>query len=280
MLKVTKIYLKELFVKKNDQTGFSIVEALLILAVISILGFTGWFVYHAKQSSDKSYSAASSSGSSSATKQAKTQHGTKVVSLDGTYEKYTNYDTGVSITYSKMVADYGECSGTTPKTVSLPVKIYDDAGNGKVYAAASTYAFTVPHQISPGAWQGNDSCTVKDVTLSDIEKPVSSTIPQPKVVNAEFDYAKVKSEAELDAFVTAHAPEGMVIDRSVVPTRSNGVSTYKLKGTDYAGVYFLKYNSSKKVAVFWHKLNVQAPNWADVDSSGGFVGINEPTADL
>src|SRR5689334_13162813 len=105
-----------------NQKGFSVVEALLILVVLGILGFTGWFVYHAKQSSDKNYSAASTSDSSNATKQAKTLHGTKVVSLDKTYEKYTNYDTGISITYSKMVADYGECSGTTPKTISLPVK--------------------------------------------------------------------------------------------------------------------------------------------------------------
>lgn len=45
--------------KKTNQKGFSIAEALLILVVIGILGFTGWFVYHAKQTSDKNYSAAS-----------------------------------------------------------------------------------------------------------------------------------------------------------------------------------------------------------------------------
>ncbi|HSX06495.1 MAG TPA: hypothetical protein VLG92_02140 [Candidatus Saccharimonadia bacterium] len=47
--------------KKINQAGFSIVEAFLILIVVSILGFTGWYVYHAKQTSDKNYSATNSS---------------------------------------------------------------------------------------------------------------------------------------------------------------------------------------------------------------------------
>jgi len=40
--------------------GFSVVEALLILVAIGILGFTGWYVYHAKQTSNKDYSDAAS----------------------------------------------------------------------------------------------------------------------------------------------------------------------------------------------------------------------------
>lgn len=39
--------------KLKNNSGFSVVEALLILIVIGILGFTGWFVYHARQTADK-----------------------------------------------------------------------------------------------------------------------------------------------------------------------------------------------------------------------------------
>jgi len=45
--------------KKIDQTGFSIIEALLFLVIIGILGFTSWYVYHAKQASNKDYSTVS-----------------------------------------------------------------------------------------------------------------------------------------------------------------------------------------------------------------------------
>lgn len=39
---------------RNNLSGFSAIEGLLILVIIGILGFTGWFVWHAKQSADKS----------------------------------------------------------------------------------------------------------------------------------------------------------------------------------------------------------------------------------
>jgi hypothetical protein len=47
--------------KQTDQSGFSIIEALLILVAVCILGFTGWYVYHAKQASDQNYSAVTNS---------------------------------------------------------------------------------------------------------------------------------------------------------------------------------------------------------------------------
>jgi len=47
--------------KQSNQTGFAAIEAVLILVVVAILGFTGWFVWHAKQSTDKSLDAANNS---------------------------------------------------------------------------------------------------------------------------------------------------------------------------------------------------------------------------
>lgn len=47
--------------KKLHQTGFAAIEAVLILVVVGIIGFTGWFVWNAKQNADKSLDAANSS---------------------------------------------------------------------------------------------------------------------------------------------------------------------------------------------------------------------------
>jgi hypothetical protein len=38
----------------KNQNGFSAIEAILILVILGIIGVTGYFVWHAKQSTDKS----------------------------------------------------------------------------------------------------------------------------------------------------------------------------------------------------------------------------------
>jgi type II secretory pathway pseudopilin PulG len=50
----------------QKQRGFAIIETLLIIVVLAILGFTGWFVYHSKQTADKALNAANSSESAHA----------------------------------------------------------------------------------------------------------------------------------------------------------------------------------------------------------------------
>jgi len=44
----------------RDQAGFSAVETILIIVIVAIVGFVGWFVYHSKQNSDKALDAATS----------------------------------------------------------------------------------------------------------------------------------------------------------------------------------------------------------------------------
>lgn len=45
----------------SKQSGFAIIETTLILFVLCMLGFTGWFIWHAKQNADKSLNAATNS---------------------------------------------------------------------------------------------------------------------------------------------------------------------------------------------------------------------------
>lgn len=50
--------------------GFSAIEGLLIIVIVGILGFTGWYVYNSKQNADKSNTASTQVSSSTATKAA------------------------------------------------------------------------------------------------------------------------------------------------------------------------------------------------------------------
>jgi len=51
----------------RNSLGFSAVEALLILVVVGILGFSGWFVYHSQKVANKDYNYSSSAASKTAT---------------------------------------------------------------------------------------------------------------------------------------------------------------------------------------------------------------------
>jgi hypothetical protein len=55
---------------KINQKGFGAVEGLLVLILISILGFTGYYVYHSQKSSDSSYKNAANVSSSTPTSSA------------------------------------------------------------------------------------------------------------------------------------------------------------------------------------------------------------------
>jgi hypothetical protein len=58
--------------KHDTNLGFSIVETLLILVVVGILGFTGWYIYHTKQVSNKDYAAAANTSTPTYKKKATT----------------------------------------------------------------------------------------------------------------------------------------------------------------------------------------------------------------
>jgi predicted negative regulator of RcsB-dependent stress response len=43
---------------KQDERGFSPVETILVIVIVAVIGFVGWYIYHAKQNTDKSLGAA------------------------------------------------------------------------------------------------------------------------------------------------------------------------------------------------------------------------------
>lgn len=77
--------------KYDTDLGFSVIETLLILVVVGILGFTGWYVYHAKQTSNKDYSAAASS--TVPTYKKKTSTNTTTTPSANTSSMYTGWHT-------------------------------------------------------------------------------------------------------------------------------------------------------------------------------------------
>lgn len=54
-------------IKQDKTSGFSILETLLVLVIAGILGFTGWFVWNAKQNTDQIFNAAAKTAATTAT---------------------------------------------------------------------------------------------------------------------------------------------------------------------------------------------------------------------
>lgn len=48
---------------KTSQKGFATLEGLLILIIVGLIGFVGWYVYQSKNAADKSYSNAATASS-------------------------------------------------------------------------------------------------------------------------------------------------------------------------------------------------------------------------
>lgn len=45
---------------KRDERGFSHIETVLVVAIVAVIGFVGWYVYHANQNTNKTLGAANS----------------------------------------------------------------------------------------------------------------------------------------------------------------------------------------------------------------------------
>jgi Tfp pilus assembly protein PilV len=123
--------------KRSDQAGFSIVETLLILVIISILGFTGWYVYHAKQTSNKNYS---TNNSTVPTYKKKT-----TAKAAATTDPYAGWRTA-TLKYEQVSYRYPADWTVTDTSASTP----KDDSNGCVYPGTDSVVLTSPsnHQIS------------------------------------------------------------------------------------------------------------------------------------
>jgi len=123
--------------KKTDQTGFSIIEALLILVVVGILGFTSWYVYHAKQVSGKNYSAVNNS-------------------TTPTYNKRTATKATTSTTANQYAGWHTFTTVDKAYTVSYPADWIDSTGSCVNDGDCHTDAFSFDNIYSPSSnptWQ-------------------------------------------------------------------------------------------------------------------------------
>src|ERR1700739_3420446 len=103
---------------KQNQNGFSALEGLLVLVIVGLIGFTGWYVYHSGHKADSLLSATSAN--------TKTQLNCTPVSSPGNH------------TYSDAATGY--CLSLPPKWLYVTGKIMK---NDQGHVVKDSYGKTV-----------------------------------------------------------------------------------------------------------------------------------------
>jgi len=96
--------------KLKNSMGFSAVEVLLILVVIGILGFTGWFVYHSQKVANKDYSSESSVQTSTNQKSTTPSASNAKTKAMATWSDFSNTAIGLKFRYP---SDWGQAKFET-----------------------------------------------------------------------------------------------------------------------------------------------------------------------
>lgn len=96
--------------KLNNQSGFSAVEAILILVIVAIVGGTGFYVYHAQQNTNKNYTSDNSTTPKFKKKVAPAKTSAPVfATLPAGWTEYKSDGDGLRFGYPK---EFGTLAGT------------------------------------------------------------------------------------------------------------------------------------------------------------------------
>jgi Tfp pilus assembly protein PilV len=96
--------------RHKNSLGFSAVEVLLVLVVIGILGFTGWFVYQSRQTANKDYTTQSSAQTPTAKKSTITPANDAKTKAMATWSDFSNTTVGLKFRYP---SDWGQATFET-----------------------------------------------------------------------------------------------------------------------------------------------------------------------
>ncbi len=100
---------------KRGQNGFGVIETLLVLILLSIVGFTGYYVYHSQKNSNSSYNNAAKANNSKASSagsatQASPEFERAVMQAQTVYDADTLY---ISSSHDPITTDWGQSNGWT-----------------------------------------------------------------------------------------------------------------------------------------------------------------------
>ena len=253
--------------KKKYLILLIVIVVVLILLIIALLfGFLYWRQQktlkalrdkerETQQSDNKTQEPTKTTTSTSAKKES------TLVSIDDTWNQYTNYSLGFSIKVPKeMVHIYGACQWNEeqqsyrPEEKAEPVKIFEDLANKTVYIS-SEYYYKLSGKTERDERDYFSGCDKVTNSLSLLQEKDNT--------NERFWAIKIPditSTAELEKFIKTEFYSDCVIGEQK-PSSQEGVFDVGIEGEGESdpsnpscfinGVVVLKYYPQKNIAALW-----------------------------
>lgn len=176
--------------KLRYQSGFSVIEALLILVIVGMLGFTGWYVWHAKQNA---YNILSADNSSTPNINKKNSTSNSSVSNSDQYTGWKTYSSdkeGLSFKYpSDWSAKDDPCVNPDTQVAGQCYQIISPKRSNSPYIFEITYY-----------WNQQKQSAIKDGETVKLFKPlnVSNTKNTLSLVGYSINQISPDKIAQLD----------------------------------------------------------------------------------
>jgi len=170
---------------RKDETGFSVVEVILVLVIVGLIGAVGFMVYKNHNKTTKA-SVATTTIKPVATTPAKTTTPATTITSgpQSGWSTYTNNTVGFSISYPDTVE--GESGCATPSTVSngaVPTSLIENAPNYYI-AGKNSIRFNL-------TWGGGDNQTLYTSGCTQVPTDTTSVQAQNSQIKtgAQYEYS-------------------------------------------------------------------------------------------
>jgi len=155
------LMLKPKMKKLNHENGFAPLELMLIVVIVAALGFVGWYVWHAKQTTDKTTEQVNNTASSkSATTDSKTQPVTTAsFTLDKDSVKFTTPKTwtNAGVGCIKTAPVYSQTDYIDSIALLPGEKLRTKYGDGTEYFNVVVCVFGNSKKLSPETFLSDSS---------------------------------------------------------------------------------------------------------------------------
>lgn len=137
--------------RKNNQLGMGTVEILLIVVIVAVLGFVGWFIYDKKKDANKTLDQASQSNSQTSEPQKKAVNSTKYLEFKELSVKIPHVDTLKNTSYEVKTTSEGTSLFLNDSEVAKMIDACStQKGSNGNYAAIGRAEGTFPAEPEPG----------------------------------------------------------------------------------------------------------------------------------